>query len=705
MNSIINNITKLIDPKKTRQIKTSVSNAFSHPARLFRGTGIQLRLIASFTAISVITLGITGFLSYTKSSNAIVSKMKSYSLQMTKQLSLIAETRLNVYNSYILELSISKTLHESLENIDSDDVMVVLNSRRNVTDMISTKLLDMRNIISTDLFKTGTDNSISYGSSVINSNKELRDSLIKMVSENQQKTVWTYYINPENATENCIILGRKIVSLSSSSTIGHIFICLRPQAISSIFDNADLGDNSQIMVMDSSANMISGRNDKDFGTTFEEKSILENFSGSDGGTFDYKIEGKDCLISFSRLESQDWYIVISTPYKYIYAEPDGIRNFVLAFFIICMALSFILSFILTKSISAPLGSLTRFMSETKNGNLTMEIKDDGKDEIARLTQSFNEMVQNIRALVSKVHSSFSKVLDSSEKIAASSQHSYSASEQISLTIQEIAKGASEQASQIAQSMEHMSRLSYGINKVSSDVANVSSVVSNTKILSQNALNAVSILNGKAEDTKAITSEISSEINALNNDMKEIEKIVRVIVGIAEQTNLLSLNAAIEAARAGEAGKGFAVVADEVKKLADQSKNASVMINNILSGIRNRTAVAVEKANSASDIINQQSDSVSHTDYAFKTILNSMEDISKQISHMENSASEMSMFREKTISAMENVSAVSQQSAATSQEVSASTQEQIAGAEELAVLAKDLSAISLELDAAISQFKI
>ncbi len=34
---------------------------------------------------------------------------------------------------------------------------------------------------------------------------------------------------------------------------------------------------------------------------------------------------------------------------------------------------------------------------------------------------------------------------------------------------------------------------------------------------------------------------------MNNDTKEIRKIVRVIVGIADQTNLLSLNAAIEAA--------------------------------------------------------------------------------------------------------------------------------------------------------------
>jgi methyl-accepting chemotaxis protein len=230
-------------------------------------------------------------------------------------------------------------------------------------------------------------------------------------------------------------------------------------------------------------------------------------------------------------------------------------------------------------------------------------------------------------------------------------------------------------------------------------------VENTKQLSETALIAVKSLNDKAIHTNSVSEKIVTDINILNNDTKEIKKIVKVIVGIAEQTNLLSLNAAIEAARAGEAGRGFAVVADEVKKLADQSKEASILINNIIGNIQQKTEVTVDAANNASVIIKQQMDSVIETDNAFKTILTAMSSISGGIESMSNSVNGMISLKDKTMGVIENISAIAEESAATSQEVSASTEEQMAGAEVLSNLGKELTAMAEELNNAILIFKV
>lgn len=66
-------------------------------------------------------------------------------------------------------------------------------------------------------------------------------------------------------------------------------------------------------------------------------------------------------------------------------------------------------------------------------------------------------------------------------------------------------------------------------------------------------------------------------------IERLGEVVDSIAAIASQTNLLALNASIEAARAGEAGKGFAVVASEVKKLAEDTRAATVNARRMIAG--------------------------------------------------------------------------------------------------------------------------
>lgn len=223
------------------------------------------------------------------------------------------------------------------------------------------------------------------------------------------------------------------------------------------------------------------------------------------------------------------------------------------------------------------------------------------------------------------------------------------------------------------------------------------VVYDTQKLSEIALVAVKSLNDKAMETKSVSAQIIDDINSLNEDMKEIKNITNLIAGISEQTNLLSLNAAIEAARAGEAGRGFAVVAEEVKKLADQSKDASVMISSIIQRIQTKTEITVDAANRSSSIVGKQMEAVYETDNSFKTIFSSMEAISQMIKEVENSLKVVLDSKTIVMSTMENVSAVSEEAAATSEEVAASTEEQIASAQALSALAEELSSMAEELE--------
>ena len=86
--------------------------------------------------------------------------------------------------------------------------------------------------------------------------------------------------------------------------------------------------------------------------------------------------------------------------------------------------------------------------------------------------------------------------------------------------------------------------------------------------------------------------IAENILSLSERTQQIGEIIDTVNDIADQSNLLALNAAIEAARAGDAGKGFAVVAGEVRSLAEQSREATSKVQDILLEIQKAANMAV-----------------------------------------------------------------------------------------------------------------
>ncbi len=661
-----------------------------------RRVKIQQRLVASFVLLSFVPLLVVAAISYTKSSSAIKDKISSYSQQITYEVGRSIESEASSLKGFATEISFSDSVQKHLLEYDTMDNMGKIIARSEISDYFGSKYSLLTTIKYAHITTSKGDTLLTYGQTDV-TEQELKN--LESLSQDKSDSIWAF-------SGNNLFLVKSLIS--SRQTVGYLIFGVDQEFLADSFYGLNLGEGSQLSVINSEGIVMSSEAADTIGQQYRSPDILNTLKEDTDiklKSFDHNLDKKDFLFSSYKIGTENWYITAAIPYSYLNSEANKIGNAILLIGIICLILAVVISYVISNSISIPLKRLVHSMEEAKNGNLTIKLEDDSKDEIGIVTSNFNDMIKNMSYLISKVHSLSQNVLDNSQSILGLCDRSYMASEQIATTIQQVAKGASEQAQEISEGLSHINFLSDGINKVENEMSQVLGVVSNTKKLSEDALTIVKDLNSKAESTNSSTLNVVEDITLLNNNMKEIKKIVSVIVGIADQTNLLSLNAAIEAARAGDAGRGFAVVADEVRKLADQSKEASININNIINTIQTQTQATVDAVIGTSQTLKEQMNAVEATDNSFKTIFNAMEGISGKIDNMSDSFNSILTYKMKALESMESISAVSEEAAATSQEVSASTQEQMAGSEELANFAKGLSNLTEELNSAVSTFAI
>jgi len=228
-------------------------------------------------------------------------------------------------------------------------------------------------------------------------------------------------------------------------------------------------------------------------------------------------------------------------------------------------------------------------------------------EVNLATQELTEMAEELKTSTN--------INKSAEEVAATA-------EELSANIEELSTSAGEVAATLLQMAEAIKMVEddslNAVNTAGECLSSMEELVGLTKTGGSSIGEAESLLASSRASAKGVWLKLqesiksyegtNASIEALQDKIRRIEKIVDTIENVSIQTNMLAVNGFVEAATAGEHGRGFSVVAGDIRNLATESAENADKIKDLVRDIQiqmSKVAAEIAQSEIASRKANEQ----------------------------------------------------------------------------------------------------
>lgn len=670
---------------------------------------IKYKLLAAFF-IPIIFIVILGTVSYRKASEAIISNYETttfYSIE-------------NISDYFSLMFGSVEKRTQTIRN--NEDIVGYYSGQFASSRSYEANLLkDFKDNILLDCLSDDYINSVNiiggYGYSISTlGNFPTENALTEFAATSEGtaiqqamgKCIWlgshSYIDEAFKLTEDdySLCVGRQFAN-ASNKEIGAIVIDIKKDAILEPIINMELPKGSYCALVTSDGKEVT-TDDMKGKMTFTGKDFFTESADVSGRKY-VKVDGEKYLYMYANIGETGNKLACMVPESAIVKKADAIKIFTYGIVTVSILIAIIIAFVIAEGISKAIRKINLITKKAAEGDLTVLAETARRDEFKDLVNHISNMLTEMKQLITQVTVVTDTVTDSADDVSDNSNKLVSSARNISEIVNNMETGINQQADDAENCLKKMDELSGKIMNVVNSAQSINESSNNTRLILKDGMGTINDLNDRMKDTSEITKQIIVDIEELRKESMLISTITGTINEIAEQTNLLSLNASIEAARAGDAGRGFSVVADEIRKLADESVAASNKIRQIIQNIDKSTKGTVDTAKRAEDIVVLQEEALGNTVSIFNAIHSHMQKLSENIDQITSEAKEMIVTKDNTLSAIENISAVLEETAAASSEVLTAVEGQVDSAEYLNTASRTLRDDSKKLQQAITIFKI
>lgn len=279
--------------------------------------------------------------------------------------------------------------------------------------------------------------------------------------------------------------------------------------------------------------------------------------------------------------------------------------------------------------------------QTKIGEKAKKLM-EREDDIGLMMRSVHDSISSFATVISGIKTAteeLKSVSDDFNNIFHDMEDSLKITQDSTHTI---ADNTVTQAAQTADMKEKIDAIGDLIAMISENVDALNASADKMQECNESAENIMGELIDISKKNGEAIENVREQSKLTNDSAQQIQTVTDIIADISNQTNLLALNASIEAARAGEHGRGFAVVAEQIRTLADQSRESTERINQLVADLMDKANVSVEITEKVSEAVSLQNEKIDQTKEIF-TILNgeigqvgsAIEGISSEVEELKN----------------------------------------------------------------------